>query len=572
MTNFSEYSLKFSYLKCFGSEPQGFDLIKPINIIIGRNNSGKSTLLDLFSYLVKNDWKHDGSLQRERNRPLEIIVSTKISSDIAKQAFPGNINPVQCSNQDLSKDFAERLVGRKITVQLNSEIIFKNIEKEDELFPRSIADEDKFSYRTHLEKCIKNPFEFHKFYRISPERRLLPEEDSPKDRVNGDGSGATNLIQRFLNKKELPRDLVRIDFLKKLNEIFAPDAHFREIFTQQIDKENEWEIYLDEGNKGIIPLSQSGHGLQTVILVLIHTILIPHRDKASDLSTYIFGFEELENNLHPALFRRLLKYIQELAEKGVTFFLTTHSHTIIDMFSRNENAQIVHVTHDGKESKCTRITTYDGKCGILDDLAVRASDILQANCVIWVEGPSDRKYINRWIELYSQRKIKEGLHYQCLFYGGRLLKHLSGVTPEEQNEAVQIFRINRRACVVIDSDKGKESQDINSTKKQIKEEVDNMGDMTWITDGREIENYISEDVTRHLQNKKLKLGKYEKIYEYEKTQADGTVKKCTYSKVPLAKELVPQINADNWKVYDLEDRIVQLCKLISKWNEEPEYS
>lgn len=32
---------------------------------------------------------------------------------------------------------------------------------------------------------------------------------------------------------------------------------------------------------------------------------------------------------------------------------------------------------------------------LLDDLGFKASDLLQSNCVIWVEGPSDRIYIKK---------------------------------------------------------------------------------------------------------------------------------------------------------------------------------
>ena len=40
-------SIFFKGHTCFKKEWSGFDVIKPINVIIGRNNSGKSHLLDL---------------------------------------------------------------------------------------------------------------------------------------------------------------------------------------------------------------------------------------------------------------------------------------------------------------------------------------------------------------------------------------------------------------------------------------------------------------------------------------------------------------------------------------------
>ena len=47
MSDLSKLSLKIRNYKCFEGEEQGYDVILPINVIIGRNNSGKSSLLDL---------------------------------------------------------------------------------------------------------------------------------------------------------------------------------------------------------------------------------------------------------------------------------------------------------------------------------------------------------------------------------------------------------------------------------------------------------------------------------------------------------------------------------------------
>lgn len=50
---------------------------------------------------------------------------------------------------------------------------------------------------------------------------------------------------------------------------------------------------------------------------------------------------------------------------------------------------------------------YKGGADALDDLGVKASDLLQANGIIWVEGPSDRAYIHlkiRVAKLYDEIK------------------------------------------------------------------------------------------------------------------------------------------------------------------------
>jgi hypothetical protein len=56
---------------------------------------------------------------------------------------------------------------------------------------------------------------------------------------------------------------------------------------------------------------------------------------------------------------------------------------------------------------------------ICDDLGYRPSDLLQADCVIWVEGHSDNIYVRRWIELIDPNQ-DEGIDYSIVFDVGKL--------------------------------------------------------------------------------------------------------------------------------------------------------
>ena len=110
--------------------------------------------------------------------------------------------------------------------------------------------------------------------------------------------------------------------------------------------------------------------------------------------------------------------------------------------------------------------------------------------MIWVEGPSDRIYINHWISLWEEGELKEGKQYQCVFYGGSRLKHLEAGSPDEYRSGVAILRLARYAFVVIDSDRENENAPINDTKKRIVSEIESVGLKAWVTKGRKIENYI----------------------------------------------------------------------------------
>lgn len=86
------------------------------------------------------------------------------------------------------------------------------------------------------------------------------------------------------------------------------------------------------------PLSRMGSGLKTIILVLLNLLVISELDEYKD-KKMVYGFEELENNLHPAMQRKLFEYIYEFAEKNdVQVFITTHSHVAINAFYDKDDA------------------------------------------------------------------------------------------------------------------------------------------------------------------------------------------------------------------------------------------
>ncbi len=53
--------------------------------------------------------------------------------------------------------------------------------------------------------------------------------------------------------------------------------------------------------------------------------------------------------------------------------------------------------------------------------------------------------------------LREGIHYSIMFYGGRLLNHLSADDPDI-TEFIKLRRLNRHLAVVMDSDKASATQ------------------------------------------------------------------------------------------------------------------
>lgn len=549
-------SIKISNYKCFDAEPQGFEALLPLNIIIGRNNSGKSSLLELIHSFTGD---YDLSKNARKNRTYEILINRTITEATIRKVFPAGRTGGGILGDHYA--FGSQWIDKRISYSyIHGKKKYLTIEPD---FPKNLS-----ALPQEIVDALPNIIDGIVFKQIRAERKITPEEDQ-EIKVSSDGEGATNIIQNFLNKATLPSDLVEMTLLQELNRIMNPDSYFRDIVVQQLENK-EWEIFLEEENKGRIALSQSGSGLQTILLVLIFIYLIPFHEKRK-LDKYFFAFEELENNLHPSLQRRLFQYIKDIAINNNThFFITTHSNVVIDLFSKDENAQILHLTHNSVDAKVKLVKTYGEQRGILDDLDIRASDLLQSDCIVWVEGPSDRLYLNHWIKLWSNSKLVEGNHYQCVFYGGRLLSHLSANNVHEDFEKyIQILLVNKNAILIMDSDKNYRADKINSTKERIILEMKKVQAYPWLTRGKEIENYLSvEALKKYLQNNDLKnLSQYESFPSYLEKHKKGAREKFLNDKVMFAERIREYLTLENLKeVLDLDSQMKYVIKKIREWN------
>lgn len=565
-----DISIKIANYKSIDDVPQGFDKLCPINLVIGRNNSGKSTLLDLIERFIKKDFSFPQALWHNGIDPVVYFEAPLLEKDI-RQVFreeqygggvPGNTH----------WDYGKLYVGKKL-----KKIIPSNAFIELEPYPSARSDinniQNSQKYKEALSKNLTNPLENKTIQRLHAERNILPEPHTADIQVNGHGSGATNIIQNFINNVALPSELVEKVLLDAINKVCGKDAHFDRIVCQLMP-ENNWEIFLEQEHKGRIPLSHTGSGFKTIILALVYIHLLPHALK-KELNQFVFAFEELENNLHPALLRSLLMYLRELAvNKGCLIFLTTHSNVAIDLLSHDEHAQIVHVTHDGKRSEARTIKTYIDNRGILDDLDVRASDLLQSNGIIWVEGPSDRLYMNKWISLWSDGELAEGTHYQCIFYGGRLLSHLTlddpNISAEEQAlDWITLLSANRNAIILMDSDKRSKQTPINDTKKRILDEVAKMSGIAWITKGKEVENYLPATAVNSLLGivGARQVEQYEDFFDCLNDILPGKGSYYSVRKPLLAERVSRFITKEHMEtILDLAEMMDATCSRIRQWN------
>ena len=548
--------IRFKGYKAFAADTYTeLDNLPRVSVIIGKNNSGKSSVIDVMGMMYDRMY----AMREEiTSCAEEIAAEIPITRDMCDRLLSGYTSIQGYTSGTLWIKSKGRSIGYRVEPEDSGGHI---VEWNDRLPLWNSSDANR------VESDISRERDTYVFRHVAAERNIVPEEEEKiggtLEDLSSTGRGASNIIRAFLNDSSYDETIIEDTLLKAVNEIMSPEAVFEGIRVQQVQDgygNVRWEVFLKEEGMSRCPLSRMGSGLKTIILVLLNLLVIPELDEYKN-KKMVYGFEELENNLHPAMQRKLFEYIYEFAEMhDVQVFITTHSHVAINAFYDKDDAGIFHVYKQDGRAFVKRIESYLDKTRILDDLDVKASDLLQSNGIIWVEGPSDRVYIKHWLDLYFPDRFVEGVHYQFLYYGGRLLSQYSA---EEVTELISVIKTNRNAVIVMDSDKRNRNARLNDTKKRIIAEFDALGMMSWVTKGKEIENYIPKTAIEEALEVSLKAqcGQYEFFPGYIEKYYRG----FTGKKVRFARCVVDHMTEENMAgMMDVKKRVTELGEKIGR--------
>lgn len=530
--------MTFKGYKCF-VEKCTIPWFSSFNVIIGRNNSGKSSFLDIIHSLC------DANFRAEISKSIDITMTYIIDGH---EYF--DINHIVYGADGFAPQyFGLYCNGKEFRVQVN--LSYGNFGK----IPTNLYEinqEDLSDTQCSLkirDDVALDPFNNSVFRCVASERDINPEaffSGSEKIGIDSNGTGTTRYVCSILNNKNKNDAIIQDDVLSVFNEILGSDGHYRNIKVKQ-DEGDNWEIILEDDNRNQYPISKLGSGLKTILLVLLNLIAIPndYKDKAM-----VFAFEELENNLHPALEKRLYSFIYKYAsEHGYMIFLTTHSPIAIDLFSREKSVHFYKTEKKSNGYQIVPISSFDESIEVIDELGIKASDLLQANGIIWVEGPSDRIYIKNWLNKLYPDRFEEGKDYQFVYYGGRLLAHYTACDPknEEVDNYINVLAVNTKAFFVMDSDKTCPEDSLDKRKEHIIQKLKEKNISYWVTQGREIENYLD------LSKDDIQLGQFDKLEE----------KKPNFDKIKFAKQHYDDV--DFYK-YSLNENLDMLAEEITRWN------
>ena len=273
-------SIYFKGHTCFKNEWSGFDTIKPINVLIGRNNAGKSHLLELVEALCSGQFD---------NRGWQYRCSGTLDSASLKAGFSPDIGGGELGGTNDWQYHGRHFVDAKVTWETDTSGGILDLQFLDRTPESPLG---AMSTRARLSKIHQvlttrgHRLTGRAFRRLLADRDIATESSTKSLSLAPDGRGASNIVRRYIttSSEELSRDVIQRDLLSALNEIFGPDGRFTEIQIKEHDDngtgsttDNHWEVYLGEVHKGLIRLSKSGSGLKTVLLVLLNLLVIRAR-------------------------------------------------------------------------------------------------------------------------------------------------------------------------------------------------------------------------------------------------------------------------------------------------------
>jgi len=571
----------------FNSDEEGWSLsgVQKFNFFVGANNSGKSRVLR--HVLDKSKTWSIGSDLMSVEQIMEAIDLDEIEH--LRFRYTNNINalrsaivqakeftpevPIENLAQTIARKAERECGGRGDELKTNaSELVSAHLDskkfellndilvykyKESIYIPtlrtlRHISDKDHYKVRT-----VQDYFPGCDITNAASTKFIFTGHDISED------------LKQHLLGTHKQREKVR-QFEQFLSEQFFYGADIA--ITPRI-KDNV--VWFKEGDKEEYPIYNLGDGIQAII-ILTYKVFMAEEPT-------IFFIEEPEKYLHAGMQRTLIEALASIPHH--MFFMTTHSNHFLDLALERDDVATHQVSQrEGKTVTCSATELND----LLDELGVRASSVLLANCSIWVEGVTDKLYLRAYMTKFLKdleeknsepervKRLKsylENLHYVFVEYQGANITHWAFNHDEADMEKTSAYLLNNKIFLLADGDidwKGERTENLSK----------HLGDQFYQLKLKEIENYIPVEVmqeTAKLRWNAMRLTNNctfdvstltQKAYEHKKTGIGRALERCITSKpTNLEKSFFEEVNKS--RTGTIRDKVTFCKEAVRYMNNHP---
>jgi hypothetical protein len=386
--------LKIENYKSFG-DSGWIDFSEGFNIVVGKNSSGKTALLEALR-LTRASPRPHLSISRSRGEPLDpqskFLVEAVLSGDELRKGILNQDAYFPVPSGVDARKFIEDALGSNQTFSMTvgaGQSIHSTKYPSHGLFQEGRQawsahvrpQPDKQSYIVVNVLADRNDslaalFKFttdHKLYVFKAERLNIGEIAFGEQSVLAEDAGNLPRVLQWLMTN--PTKFERYN--RHVNQIF-PYIKRVSVFPKGNNLEIRlWWVDVDTEREDLaVPLQESGTGVSQVLGILFVVMTI-------DKGTIVI--DEPNTFLHPGAAKTL---IEILAQYKHQYIISTHSPEIIT--AANPAALFI-VRWSGGDSTVERVerVTMLEQREILSELGVSASDVFGADQIVWVEGATE---------------------------------------------------------------------------------------------------------------------------------------------------------------------------------------
>lgn len=415
-----------------------------VNIFVGENDSGKTTILEALSMVLTGKINGASILSRltpdwfnneVRAKYIDEIKAFGTSQlpHISIEAYLGELS----ENDEKIKSYGgannsrrEDYIGVKLEIKFNEEYsdTYKQLVKEQKVEDIPIE----------LYKVEFRNFATTDYYINVTSKKVAYIDATKKDYGVVLNRFVASSINEYLSEEEQTNlrlayrsnrhNFTESEAVKNLNTKLQSEHHFQDKKVTLNLRENDIDGWKSEMSLALdsIPLESAGFGTQN----MVKTQMFMQQNTDVD----ILIIEEPENNLSYTNMSILISRLSENTDKQI--FISTHSSFVANKMGLNN----IHLVGGGETKSFNELSqsTYNYFIKLPGYNTLR---VLLANKIVLVEGPADELIIQRaYLDNYDKLPIEDGID----------IMSVGGIAFKRYCELAQL--INKKITIVTDND------------------------------------------------------------------------------------------------------------------------